>query len=157
MADQMAVLRDGIVMQQGAPRHIYTRPADGFVANFIGETNLFPGLLAADRSSVETPHGIFRSDRCAPDGVSGDATCSIRPETISVAPPDGSPTGGSLEGVVESVVYLGDTEQYLVSLNDGSTVRCVEWNPSEPRAHTGERVTLSFRAEDVVILPADRA
>jgi iron(III) transport system ATP-binding protein len=155
MADRMAVMRDGIVMQEGAPREVYSRPANAFVANFIGETNLFTGVIARDRLTVETSHGLFRSSVEAADALTGEVTCSIRPECMSVASDGDDSTGGMLEGTVESVVYLGDTEQYIINLPDGTTVRCVEWNPSEPRAHAGEAVRLSFRAEDVVLLPPD--
>ena len=52
-------------------------------------------------------------------------------------------------------MYLGDTEQYLVKLAGGGRMRVVEWNLVKPKARAGESVTLTFAAEDVIVLPRE--
>jgi iron(III) transport system ATP-binding protein len=157
MADRMAVMDRGHVEQVGSPRDIYNAPANAFVAGFIGEANFLQGRLVEGGTGihVETPYGVIRAAR-APRTIAGGAvTCSVRPEAVSVVVGDTVQSGGYVEGTVESVVYLGDTEQYIVALAADLRARCVESNPSQPRAKRGDRVKLTFEAEDVIVLPAE--
>jgi len=154
MAQRLAVMEAGRVRQVGPPREVYTSPKDVFVAGFVGETNFFPGRVAGrDRAVVvETAYGRITSSHAAP--ATDEVTCSIRPEAMTVMA-DGEPrSGGFVRGRVESVVYLGDTEQYIVKLADGRSARCVEVNLAQPRAREGDSVMLTFDAADVVVLPA---
>lgn len=153
MADRLAVMQDGKVRQVGPPRTVYTRPANAFVAGFIGETNLIPGTRSKNGSnSIETPYGTLVAETI-PDELTGEVTCSVRPEAMTVQK-DGEPrSGGGLYGTVESVVYLGDTEQYIVRLGESKLARCVEINLAQPRARTGDSVILTFDSSDVVVLP----
>lgn len=160
MADRLAVMNRGRIEQTGAPREVYVTPENIFVAGFIGETNLFPGTLLPDGSSgaelqVDTPYGVLRVARKSSTTEPGKVSVSIRPEAISVRGAEEALSGGILRGVVQSIIYLGDTEQYVVRLADGKLVRSVEANPSRPRARTGEEVHLTFRSEDAIALPPD--
>ncbi len=153
MADRLAVMQDGKVRQVGPPRTVYTRPESAFVAGFIGETNLINGTMAANGGNrIDTPYGIVTADS-VPDGLHGDVVCSIRPEAMTVETDDQPLSGGALRGMVESVVYLGDTEQYIVRLDETKLARCIEFNLTQPRARTGDSVILTFDASDVVVLP----
>lgn len=153
MADRLAVMQDGKVRQVGPPRTVYTRPESAFVAGFIGETNLINGTMAANGGNrIETPYGIVTAES-VPDGLHGDVVCSIRPEAMTVETDDQPLSGGALRGMVESVVYLGDTEQYIVRLDETKLARCIEFNLTQPRARTGDSVILTFDASDVVVLP----
>ena len=156
MAQRMAVMERGFVRQVGSPRDVYTRPISPFVAGFIGETNFLPATVVdrGERPKLTTAHGDIRAT-ALPEGLrSNDVTCSIRPEAVTIS--DGELlSGGAIEGVVDSVMYLGDTEQYLVSLAAGGRMRAVEWNLTKPKARAGESVTVTFAAEDVVVLPRE--
>jgi iron(III) transport system ATP-binding protein len=156
MADRLAVLQDGIVRQVGPPRGVYTHPSSTFVAGFIGETNFIPGLASRGdvNTQVETAFGMLSADNSDTNHL-GEVTCSIRPEAIRVMTEGDPLSGGSLVGNVESVMYLGDTEQYLVRLANDSRVRCVEFNPARPKARVGDDVTLTFEGSDVIVLPND--
>lgn len=158
MADRLAVLDKGRIEQVGGPREVYTTPQNVFVAGFIGETNLFPGTLAQKADSggllrVETPSGKLTVARTSPLTEPGDVVVSVRPEAVSVRTGEETLSGGAIAGVVESLVYLGDTEVYVVRVAPGKTVRSVEANPSRPRAGVGDQVYLTFRAEDAIVLP----
>ncbi len=106
MSDRIAVMSAGHVLQVGNPREIYDSPANRFVADFIGESNVLPGALL---------------------GRSADIMISVRPERISIAPaandnlnPDG---GGRARGRIESVTFLGLDTLYEVSLADNVRLR----------------------------------
>ncbi|HAE51557.1 MAG TPA: ABC transporter ATP-binding protein, partial [Tistrella mobilis] len=84
MADRVAVLKDGRLLQVDTPRGLYERPVDATVAGFVGHANLWPGRVAAD-GLVETAIGPIRT---ATGGFApGDAvTVMVRPEEVSAEP-----------------------------------------------------------------------
>jgi putative spermidine/putrescine transport system ATP-binding protein len=107
MADRLVVMSEGSVRQVGSQRDLYERPADRFVAGFVGRSTFLEGTLEAP--------GRFRTDgglaiACAGDGA-GRAVLSVRPERVAVGPSSvGGPNTGldnSLPGTVEFVSYLG--------------------------------------------------
>ncbi len=154
MADRVAVMRAGRIVQVGAPREIYNRPATRFVADFIGKTNLIEGRLvsAGAQFSVETAVGVLTSAIALEGGKAGDTVyCSIRPEALHIADA-GTSYANALSGEVVRAVYLGDHEEYFVKLKDGSELKAVEYNTALPRTKEGETVTLACDASDVVLL-----
>jgi spermidine/putrescine ABC transporter ATP-binding subunit len=98
MADRMAILKDGRLLQVGAPEEVYERPADRFVANFIGVMNFIDGKTGAD--------GVFAAEGLqvkAQGGTPGTATLAIRPENIAIGPPGDLP----VSGVIVDIAYHG--------------------------------------------------
>ncbi|MGQ3213255.1 ABC transporter ATP-binding protein [Shinella sp.] len=94
MADRMAILKDGRLLQVGAPEEVYERPADRFVANFIGVMNFIDGKVGAD--------GVFAAEGLqvkAAGGKPGAATLAIRPENIVIGPPGGHPVAGTITDI----------------------------------------------------------
>jgi spermidine/putrescine transport system ATP-binding protein len=120
MSDRIAVMSKGKILQIGAPRDIYDRPADRFVANFIGETNLLTGKVLqknARHASVKLDAGgeIVAS---LPDEFrsSGKATVVVRPEHAQLVA-TGKPA--VLIGVLENIVFFGTDTHFHVKLSDG--------------------------------------
>ena len=154
MADRTAIMLDGRVVQTGAPRDVYNRPANRFVADFIGETNLLEGKIVSTDGTVavETAAGRLTSS-CPLEGLkTGDAVlCSIRPERLHVVVGNSS-AGNVLSGEVVRAVYLGSHEQYFVKLADGSEIKAVEYDARTARAAAGQTVSLTCAPEDVVLL-----
>src|SRR5580698_9556317 len=103
MADRLVVMNEGSVRQVGSQRDLYERPADRFVAGFVGRSTFLDGV-------IEAP-GCFRTDgglvlACV-GGTTGEATLSLRPERIEIAPSALAGLDNSLPGTVEFVSYLG--------------------------------------------------
>ncbi len=159
LADGVVVLRDGRIEQLGAPRDLYERPANRFVAEFLGEANFLDGRVASvDGSSamIETPLGALRSAGAwGAHGTAGaPVLVCIRPEAIRVAGAGAPRIDGSanrLEGRVESTTYLGDTAQHRVGVR-GATLTMTESNPRRA-SRAGETVSLEVDPEQVVLLP----
>jgi iron(III) transport system ATP-binding protein len=159
MADRIAVMRQGRIVQVGTPRELYTRPESPFVAEFIGRTNLLPGRLeeCGDLLTVRTQVGLLG----ALDGVRGVAKgdlvfCSVRPESLRLsAEAPRAELLNQLTGEVQNIMYLGDSEQYSLRLADGTVVRAVEYNPTARKAAVGDRVALQIDARDVMVLPQE--
>jgi len=143
MSDMVAVMKDGVIVQQGAPAEIYGRPAGAFVADFIGKTNLLPGRVAGE-GAVETAVGVLRC-RLDPAMRAGDAvTLAIRPEHVALSP-DGAPGGpNAVAGEVEAVIYLGNLLECTVRA--GAQTLRVQLHPTAPVAR-GARVQLALPIE----------
>ena len=153
MADNMAVLRNGRVVQTGPPRQLYERPDSRFVADFLGETNFLPAVVVGSENGMlilETAAGVLHSATPATEAPQrGNVTCSIRPEAIHLVDspaPVNSPTAKHVR-----TMYLGDLAQHQLELSDGTSVRALELNPKTNKNVT--RSTLIYiDPTDIVIL-----
>jgi len=156
IADRMAILDAGRVLQVGAPREIYRRPVDRVVANFIGETNFIEGQIVSTngvRAVVDTPLGRFvgvltRIDQRPREGAK--ATLSIRPECLRL----GERVVGDENQVtcaVGDAVYLGEVAQYELRAGDFA-LKVFELNPRHLIAAGRTGVVASADPEDVAVL-----
>ena len=157
MADRIALLRDGKVVQLGSPRELYRSPKSRFVAEFLGETN----LIKAERASPTTLRvgaGSFEATRLREKDQSDtkQTLVSIRPEATALTPV-GEP--GSLQGALLETTYLGETAQHLVELDGCPPIKIAEMNPfgSSSRVHPepGDLVGVRFDPGEVVPVEAD--
>jgi len=160
MADRIAVMRRGRLVQAGTPRELYTRPRSAFVAEFIGGTNLIPGTLEdlGEVLTVRTQAGIVRAKNGVEGLASGTAVfCSVRPESLRLKPAaePSAATLNELSAEVRSIMYLGDNEQYTLRLAESFFARAVEHNPTIRRAQVGDRLTLQFDPQAVMVLPQE--
>jgi len=111
MSNRIAVFNDGIVQQLSTPAELYERPQNAFVAQFIGENNRLLGTVREINGST----CIVEVDgsgtvQALPVNVSGNGartTLSLRPERVTINPPEGS-VPNVFEGIVEELIYLGD-------------------------------------------------
>ena len=120
MSDRMAVMSAGKILQVGSPRDIYDRPAERFVADFIGETNFLPAPVigvSGRRATVRLASGVEVS-ASLPEGFTpqGSVTIVVRPEHAQLVTPD---KDASLAGKVENVVYLGTDTHFHLRLDSG--------------------------------------
>jgi putative spermidine/putrescine transport system ATP-binding protein len=112
MADQVVVLRHGRAEQIGTQGDLYERPATPFVAGFIGRNNILPGLLTG-AATVVADGAQFCLAGSYPSR--GPCTLALRPERLSLRPPDGqAPRPGSVGGTVELAVHVGAVREHLV-------------------------------------------
>jgi putative spermidine/putrescine transport system ATP-binding protein len=132
MSDRIAVFHRGRIQQLGTPEAIYERPANAFVARFIGENNRFDGTLeavAGERCSVRTIEGArFEAVLAEPLAAGSAVTVSLRPERVQIAAAGDTISlaeGRRLAGTLREVIYLGDHVRARVALpgNDDFTVK----------------------------------
>lgn len=136
LSDSIAVMNAGRIEQLGGPREIYARPNSRFVADFVGESNLFQGVVKSfDAGCVEikTPEGESLIAQARPGIDLGDSVSAlIRPERPRPLLP-GEDSPNAFEGKVIEVVYLGESEKYRVQLPSG-----VEFLLRWPGQETGQ-------------------
>jgi spermidine/putrescine transport system ATP-binding protein len=108
MSDRVVVMKDGEILQIGTPQDIYNEPVNAFVADFIGESNIVPGVMRRD-FLVEFANNAFR---CVDKGFEPDQLVDvvIRPEDLRIVAADEAP----LTGVVSSVTFKGVHYEMMV-------------------------------------------
>lgn len=108
MSDTVVVMNHGVIQQIGTPTDIYNEPVNAFVADFIGESNIIPGVMPEDRRVIF----CGRSFECVDEGFGKDAPVDvvIRPEDLKIVPPDGA----QMTGEVESIVFKGVHYEMMV-------------------------------------------
>lgn len=114
LGDKVCVMNEGEILQVAPPNEIYVKPANLFVAKFVGEMNFVTGKIAGP-SQVECPLGALTVR--VPEGLqpASPVTLAIRPEHIRLSPADGA--GASLTGTIVTKNYLGDAALLEVEIN----------------------------------------
>jgi putrescine transport system ATP-binding protein len=145
MASRIAVMSQGRILQLGSPTEIYEAPSCRFVADFIGNVNLFDGHLShttASASEVSTPQGPFKLGHGSSHPVGMALAVAVRPEKIRIdkrpPPHDASDAANVVTGVVREIAYMGSYSTYVVQLGDDSVVKVTQTNRS--RNHEGDIV-----------------
>ena len=141
VGDEVAVMRGGVVAQQGSPHDLYELPASREVAEFIGDANFLPGRAAG--GVAETAVGAIPLHRPA----EGRVEVMVRPERLLAAPGDA--------GTIAGIEYYGHDAVYLVRGDDGAELRSRVIGP--PRLRPGDRVRLEFVGAPTVAYPASAA
>jgi iron(III) transport system ATP-binding protein len=155
LANRVAVMRLGKIVQIGGPREIYAEPDNVFVAHFIGDTNFLDGRVETNGGgmlSVKTAIGGVQSVARGGLAPSDDVVLSIRPESLRIGKAP-EPDTNCFEATVAGATYLGSIEEYEVALSDDVSMRASIYNPGHVEHHRGDRVHVSFDASDVVALP----
>ncbi len=123
MSDRIAIMHDGVLEQVGTPKEIYEEPASKFVATFIGETNLFEGMVL---DTTDTDMGVTLESGTIRSAGAGFhpgelVAVSVRPERMqfSLTPQPGF----TVQGVVRDQVYVGSMIKAIVMLPNGNEVR----------------------------------
>jgi iron(III) transport system ATP-binding protein len=119
LSDRVAVMNQGVIIQEGAPRDIYLQPRNAFTANFIGKVNLYEGKVVRPPAKnglgvVQVPIGEVLC-RLSDGLADGDAVqLMIRPEGVSILESNRERRNNTLDGEVELVTFQGDTVEYQV-------------------------------------------
>jgi ABC-type Fe3+/spermidine/putrescine transport system ATPase subunit len=157
LSDRVAVMREGRLQQVATPKALYERPANRFVADFVGTNNLIPGVCkehGAGGLLVETPLGMIHARSGA--GIAPGARCvlAVRPENVALGRSGDNVVGGR----VAVAAYLGSTLRYDVETPAGLVLRVDvrdAWH-HQPLA-VGQPVHLTFPASVALTLPDEGA
>jgi iron(III) transport system ATP-binding protein len=158
IADRIAVMQKGHILQIGAPAEIYRRPRSRAVATFIGETNLFQARVAgADAGGirVDSPIGAFVAapDQTFVPAPGSEVWVSIRPECLRATASPASPNVLRGELRSDGSLYLGEIAERRVRVG-GLSLTSYELNPTAAAVAAAE-ATFEVAPADVVLLPLD--
>ena len=143
MSDKIVVLSEGRIQQIGTPEDIYNEPQNAFVADFIGESNIFKGIMTG-HMKVRFCGGEFIGMDDVPEGTLVDVV--VRPEDVIVTKPE----DGIIEGEVVSVIFKG--MHYEVTVESGKyemvirTTKCYS---------VGERIGMKLEPDGIHIMLAE--
>lgn len=156
MADAIAVLNAGKVVQLGGPRAIYAKPVDRFVAEFLGEATVLPGSYQPGEQGtgvMVTPVGHLRTSQGGHRSA-GAALAVIRPESWQLS----TESGSGVRGRVREVRFLGELTEYLIDAGEPGKEPQVLQATALGVGHgfkPGDIVFASARPEDVIVVGAD--
>src|SRR5882762_2427782 len=157
LSDRIAVMHGGEIMQLGAPRLVYTRPANRTVADFMGLVNLIPAkvIRAAGDESLVAVGGTHPVAVALPASATGGQAVhvAIRPESLRVIPAASiSAAEGAVPGKVVELTFLGNIVDCHVTLDDGTRVR-VQTEPGLT-LEVGQSVGVRFDSRASSVFPA---
>ena len=153
MADRVAVLKDGRIVQTGTPDEIYRKPVNAFVASFIGETNFIQGVLVSmdgEGSDVETSAGKLHAGNRLEGASVGD---KIRPEAITLNPAVAGEGANELSATLETSAYLGEVANHTARTEQGGILLSfLELNP-RCVSNVGSNAPVYIPRADIRVLP----
>jgi ABC-type Fe3+/spermidine/putrescine transport system ATPase subunit len=152
LSDRVAVMRDGRVQQMAAPKELYERPVNRFVADFVGTNNFIAGVLkerAGAHALVDTALGPIRARPSADLAPGAACVLAVRPENVVL---DGAGEN-VVDGRVRLSAYLGNTLRYDVETATGTVLKA---DVGDPWHHAvlppGQPVRLAFPASVTLVL-----
>ncbi|MCG8273327.1 ABC transporter ATP-binding protein [Aquamicrobium sp. NLF2-7] len=155
MSDRVAVINEGRLVQVADSQSLYNRPANRFVASFVGESNMLPCRVeepADDLARIIIAGSSPGCARLSGQKRGGAGWLFVRPEHVDIDVPGVSADGrNSISGEVETALFLGEMTRYIVRRGDAlMTVKCQ--NRGQTHFPPGSQVTLSWAAKDCVVL-----
>lgn len=157
VSDRIAVMNAGVIQHIGTPQAIYQRPANLFVAGFIGRANLLPAQI--DASGGE-PCLVFGGgcripmDNLLPEERRAQrAVVSVRPEEFVILPEGGE----GLQAVIDGSTFLGVNMHYFLTLSTGERVQVTQEAEMGRVLPAGARVTLDVKRHKINVFSEDGA
>ena len=151
MSDKIAVMNQGKILQLDDPESLYEKPSDPFVANFLGNSNVFKGKIENNVFNSE-----YMSNIKVDSELSGNAYLILRPEIISFdIEPSSDEQRNSVVGVVEHILYRGSWVDIVVNVNGVKLEISKENNFQISLPGEGEKLYLSWNIKKAWVLDGE--
>ena len=152
ISDRVVVMRAGRIEQIGTPAEIYNRPVNGFVASFVGSSNVLRvtvvdpacGKVAIDGQEISTAKPILNP-------VGQELHLTIRPESMSLR--NGMSSNNHLRGTLESIVFLGSVVRLVVRTGAAELIVDLFNDPQATLPTLGSEVSVGFAPQACLLLP----
>ncbi len=151
MSDRVAVFSHGRLAQVGTPLEVYQRPANRFVAEFIGDSNIFPGKIDASHPDVVELTGIGPVRIARANVSAGEVDLLIRPEQLRQRPNSGAPGENEFEMTVDDIINYGDSILAIGKIN-GLPIRARLLGPEPEVLAPGTVLRLAWAPTDAHVL-----
>lgn len=153
LADRIAVMRDGEIVQTGAPSDVFQRPCDTFVAQFLGIGNLLRGMsrVEGDLARIAVPGG---PEIIAASGVSGEVVATLHAEDVILSrQPFPSSARNCLKGTIREIVSTGTTLRIVADVGFPLVSLLTRQSVEDLGLRCGDEVYLTFKASAVHVIP----
>ena len=144
ISDRIAVMKDGVIQHVGTPQEIYHRPANIFVATFIGSTNLIEGDFNSADNTVKLPDYELRIENL-PCNRNTPVILSIRPEDFGMTKKD----QGGIRSTITDSLFLGLNTHYFVKLPGGQNIEIIHESVMNSVFRTGDTVYLNIKVDKI--------
>lgn len=149
VSDRIAVMKEGVIQHLGTPKDIYQRPANVFVATFIGRTNIVKGTLNGSTLKINNDYEI-EMNNIKDKTVQGSVMLSIRPEELII-----NENNEGIEAYVDDSIFLGLNTHYLVHLKNGERLEIVQESKIDNIIPKGNKIYLKVKEDKINIFTED--
>lgn len=149
ISDRIAVMKDGVIQHIGTPKHIYQRPANAFVATFIGRTNMVKANLKDGVITFSNGYAVELEELKKKENQ--EVIVSIRPEEFVIS----HDTNAGFKAKVNDFVFLGLNTQYFVTLATGEEVLIIEESSIDENFTADSEINLVVKKEKINVFTVD--
>ncbi|MBO1004207.1 ABC transporter ATP-binding protein [Pseudogracilibacillus auburnensis] len=152
MADRVAVMKDGVILQVGTPTDLYSNPKTPFIADFVGTSNILPGVIEKrenDLVHVTVGNQVIKSTSVH---STNDVKVIIRPENIHILDDKSERYDNYFEGKIELSTYLGSTVRYEIIVDQHRLVADTVYESGDSILKNGSTVKLGISPERVLLI-----
>ena len=135
MSDKVIVINDGVIQQVGHPMDIYRKPANQFVAAFVGKIDFIKGVSENGKITITGTDQVLDYD----GELKGNVVVAVRPESIHL-----SRESGKLHGVMDNKTFMGDVNDCYVRLPNGKGIRVIAPPETYDEYEIGEEIFIDF-------------
>ena len=151
VSDRIAVMKDGEIQHLGQPKDIYQRPANLFVATFIGKTNVLNGTLNNSVLKIAEKYDVSLNN-VKDKNVKGNVVISIRPEEFVI---DENQAKDGIKAFIDSSVFLGLNTHYFAHLESGEKIEIVQESKIDSIIPKGTEVYLKVKQDKINVFTED--
>ena len=151
VSDRIAVMKDGEIQHLGQPKDIYQRPANLFVATFIGKTNVLNGNLNGSILKVAGKYDVTLNN-IKDKNIKGNVVISIRPEEFVI---DENQIKDGIKAFIDSSVFLGLNTHYFAHLESGEKIEIVQESKIDSIISKGTEVYLKIKQDKINVFTED--
>ena len=151
VSDRIAVMKDGEIQHLGQPKDIYQRPANLFVATFIGKTNVLNGTLNNSVLKIAGKYDVSLNN-VKDKNVKGNVVISIRPEEFVI---DENQAKDGIKAFIDSSVFLGLNTHYFARLESGEKIEIVQESKIDSIIPKGTEVYLKVKQDKINVFTED--
>lgn len=152
MADRVAVMKDGEILQVGTPTDLYSNPKTPFIADFVGTSNILPGTIEnreGNLAFIKVGNQVIKSESIH---ETNDVKVIIRPENINILDDKSQEYDNYFEGTIELATYLGSTVRYEIVVDQHRLVADTVYESGDSILKDGTAVKLGISPERVLLI-----
>jgi spermidine/putrescine ABC transporter ATP-binding subunit len=153
ISDRIGILKNGVIIQEGAPEEIYDQPRSEFAATFLGDANIIEGRIEGQSLRLENGAAVALPGEARQSA--GLVRCAIRPERVRLSPcgatEDSEPSPNALTGIVNHRLFSGSLSTYSIDCY-GREIKVIVQRDGTNEVAIGTKVQLSWNQSDLIAL-----